>query len=248
LIRALVFSIVVGSVALATPGAQVSAGAVSLRVNAFSSRAGERIRLTAVAELSTPGIKLKSASITLADANGKPAGQWTAKPADLTKLTGPTLVTTFDVSPGTYRVHATVTDAAGAKGAADATVTAALTPAARPLTLGSLMIGIDGTGGAPFAPRLQFRSELAATAMFELYGGSTGMPVSIAMEIVSIKDDVTMATLLPKITATPEPDRFIVTAPVDLAALPPGDYAIRAVVGLDGQPATTILGTWHKIA
>jgi hypothetical protein len=248
LIPTLLFSIVVGGVALATPGVQVSAGAVSLRVNAFSSRAGERIRLTAVAELSTPGIKLKAASITLTDANGKPAGQWTAKPADLAKLTGPTIVTTFDVSPGTYRVHATVTDAAGAKGAADATVTAALTPAARPLTLGSLMIGVDGTGGAPFAPRLQFRSELAATAMFELYGGSTGMPVSIELDLAGTDEGPRVLALQPTIAATPEPDRFIVTAPIDLTAIPPGDYVVRAIVGLDGRPATTIVGALHKIS
>jgi hypothetical protein len=53
--------------------------------------------------------------------------------------------------------------------------------------------------------------------------------------------------LKPKVVATPEPDRYVVEAEVDLTALSPGRYVIRAITGIDGQPAATLRGTLRKV-
>jgi hypothetical protein len=218
---------------------------VPLRLQAFASRipasAGTgKIRIMAVGETGVPGTKLAAAAIGLYDNAGKLVGQWTATPAE---LTGPALLATFDQNPGSYRARVAVTDAAGRAGAADVPVDANLTPAASGLSLSSVVIGLIDNG---FTPKLQFTNEPAATVYFELYGGKPGMPVSVAVELASTLNGPAIATLQPKISASPEPDKYLVITPVNLGALPPGDYVVRAIVGLDGFPATRILRTLRK--
>jgi hypothetical protein len=136
-----------------------------------------------------------------------------------------------------------VTDAAGRAGATDVTVDAALTPAASGLSLSSILIGTTDNG---FTPKLQFTNETNATVYFELYGGKPGMPVSVAVELASTLNGPALATLQPKISASQEADKYLVMTPVNLGALPPGDYIVRVIVGLDGFPATRILRTLRK--
>lgn len=213
---------------------------VPLRVQGFSSRAGGKIRVIALAEAGVPGTKISAAAVGLYDAAGKLIGQWTATPAE---LAGPMLLATFDQPPGTYRARVAVTNAAGRAGAADVAIDANLTPAAGGLSLSSMLIGTTDNG---FTPKLQFTNEPTATAYFELYGGRPGMPVSIAVELASSLNGPALATLQPKISASQEPDKYLVMTPITLGALPPGDYVVRAIVGLDGFPATRILRTLRK--
>jgi VWFA-related protein len=219
---------------------------VPLRLSAFASRVpasaggAGKVRIMAVGETGVPGTKLSAAAVGLYDNAGKLVGQWTATPAE---LAGSALIATFDQNPGTYRARVAVTDVAGRAGAADVPVDANLTPAASGLSLSSVVIGLIDNG---FTPKLQFTNEPTATVYFELYGGKPGMPVSVAVELASTLNGPALATLQPKISASPEPDKYLIITPVNLGALPPGDYIVRAIVGLDGFPATRILRTLRK--
>ncbi len=213
---------------------------VPLRVHGFSSRAGAKVRVMALAEPAVPGTKISAAAVGLYDAAGKLVGQWTATAAE---LTAPMLMATFDQPAGTYRARVAVTDAAGRAGAADVTVEANLTPAASGLSLSSVLIGTTDNG---FTPKLQFTNEPTAAAYFELYGGKPGMPVSVNVEIASSLNGPALATLQPKISGSQEPDKYLVMTPITLGSLPPGDYVVRVIVGLDGFPATRILRTLRK--
>ena len=166
--------------------------------------------------------------------------------SDLTaqELTAPALITAFIEKPGQYRVRVAATDAANRAGTADFDLNATLTPTAGVLSLSSMMIGTN-TGG--FAPKLQFTTEPSALAYFELYGGKPGMPVSITLELASSLNGPALATLDRQVARSEtEADLFRVIAPINLGTLPPGDYIVRAIVGLDGQPSGRIVRTLRK--
>lgn len=214
---------------------------VPMRVAAFASRnpGDGKLRVVAIAE-SINGSKMAAASIGLYDTGGKLVAQWSAT---ATELTAPSLVAAFVQNPGTYRVRVAVNDAAGRAGTADYELNATLTPAAGSLTVSHMMLG---TGGTSFTPKLQFTSEPTVVAYFELYGGKAGMPVTVAMELASSLNGPAIAQLQPQIAPSSEPDMFRVVAPVNIGALPAGDYIVRAIVGLDGQPAGRIVRTLRK--
>lgn len=213
--------------------------ATPLRINAYASRhAGDgRMQITAVADLPA-GTKWAGATISVLDERGAPITEWKAPP---TLLSTGTLTATMVQDAGHYRLRITATDGARRTSTADCDVTATLTPVAGGLSVSPIAFGGDGS---TFAPRGQFANEPQALARFELYGGRTGMAVSITMELAATADGPALAKLTPTITATPEPDRFIVTAPVSLALLAAGRYVVRAVAGIDGQPATTFYGAF----
>lgn len=219
---------------------------VPMRVHAFASRppassgATGKVRVMTVGEIGVPGTKLSAAAVGLYDEAGKLVAQWTATPAE---LTAPALMAVFDQPGGTYRARLAVTDTAGRAGAADVTIDANLTPAASGLSLSAMLIGTTDTG---FTPKLQFSTEPTATAYFELYGGKPGMPVSVAVELAASLNGPALTTLQPKVSASNEADKYLVMTPINLGALPPGDYVVRAIVGLDGFPATRILRTLRK--
>lgn len=218
---------------------------LSLRAEGFVSRAAGRVRVTLVVDVDEPGAaaaKLSSASVALIDANGAPAGRWKATAQQLSAVP---LAATLDVPPGAYRARVSVTDAKRRTGASEIAIDATLTPAAGGLSLSSMSLG---TNDAAFVPKLRFTTEPVATARFELYGGRAGMPVSVAMAIAMTPDGVPLATLKPAVAATPEPDRFVVTTAIDIATLPPGDYVIRAIVGIDGFPSTRLARVLRKRA
>lgn len=212
-----------------------------LRLTAFASRnSGDgKVKIVAMAE-SMAGAKFSAAAIGLYDSTNKLVAQWSA---DGAALGAPALITAFVQNPGVYRVRVGVTDTGGRGGTADYSVNATLTPAAGVLTLSALVLGsADGT----FTPKFQFTNEPQAMAYFELYGGKQGMPVSVAVELASTLNGPAMTQLQPKIAASSEADKYIITVPIPIGALPPGDYVVRAIVGLDGQPAGRIVRTLRK--
>ena len=46
--------------------------------------------------------------------------------------------------------------------------------------------------------------------------------------------------------ATGEPGKYGVTAKIPLANLAPGDYVVRAIVGVPGKPGARVIRTLHK--
>ncbi len=209
-----------------------------LRMAAFHSKnAGDdKVKIVVLAE-SVGGNKLSAAAIGVYDTSNKLVAQWSA---DATALAAPSLMTAFVQNPGKYRIRVAATDAGGRAGTADYDLDATLTPASTVLTLSAMLLG---TPDNTFTPKLSFSTEPQAVAYFELYGGKQGMPVSVAVELAKTLNGPAMTTLQPKISATSEAGKYIVMTPIALGALPPGDYIVRAIVGLDGQPAGRTLRT-----
>ena len=46
--------------------------------------------------------------------------------------------------------------------------------------------------------------------------------------------------------AGPSPERRMIVGAVPIAALPPGDYVVRAIVSVDGRPVGRVLRTLRK--
>ena len=49
-----------------------------------------------------------------------------------------------------------------------------------------------------------------------------------------------------EVLGSSEPDRFVATGSVNTAKLPPGDYVLRAVLSVNGQPAGRVFRTFRK--
>lgn len=161
--------------------------------------------------------------------------------------------------PGRDVLRVVATDAAGRTATLDTTVDVGLTTAG-PLRLGSLNLGVAHPGPPPAAVhgarpdavppdvRLQFAHETSAVAFFDLYGGAANERVSIALEVLRHPDGPPVQLLQASVEAADagEPDHYLVTAPIDLSSLSPGDYLVRATVGVAGQPPGVISRTLRK--
>jgi len=214
-----------------------------LRASGFASLndPSGNMRLVAAAEAADPGVVLTAASVGYFDSSGKMVGL-----TNLTKdqLTTPPLLATVVVPPGTYRVRVAATDSTGRGGATDVEVAAEMTPAGA-LKLSSLVLGLwrDNT----FHPRLQFSTEPVAIAYLDVVGGVAGAPVAAFVEIARTANGPAISTSRLAIESTSDPSRFQASAAVPIGALPPGDYVIRAIVGIDGQPMGRVTRVLRKV-
>ena len=214
---------------------------LSIRATGYVSRnaADGTIKVTFVAEPTDPLVRFASAAAALIDEDGRIVGQWTASDMEAAPMMGAMVV-----PAGTYRLRVAATDAAGRGGTADERVIAALTPAG-PLQLSTLVLGISRSG--VFVPTLEFGSEPVAIASFEIYGGAAGMPLFSALEVARTLDGPAVATLRLALERAAE-GRYLATGAIPLGALPPGDFVVRATVGIEGQPAVQIVRTLRKVA
>ena len=214
-----------------------------LRAVGYASRgASGRMTVIAIGESADPAAKIAAAAIGLVDvASGKLVAQSTAGEKELAQ---PTIVIATAAPPGTYRLRFAAVDATGRGGAADYEVIADLTPAGT-LKLGSLMIGSLRNNAMSMA--MQFKDEEKIVGYLEMYGQLTGA-VTARMEVAASADGPAIATVQPGGTGTSEPDRFILTAEIPIAALAPGDYVVRAVVSMAGQPEGRVMKTFRKLA
>ena len=213
-----------------------------MRAVGFVSRdVGGNLKVIALAEAIEPGTELRSASAALFDGNGRLSAQATA---DATALAATPVVTGLVTKPGAYRLRVAATDASGRAGTADYDLEAELAPAG-PLTLSSMMIGLSRSGG--FSPRLQFGSEPVAVAYLEIYGQTGGAPVSMALEIATAPNGPAKLSIPGAVDETRSNDRRLATAAIPIGGLPPGDYVIRAVVSMQGQPSGRVVRTIRKV-
>jgi len=213
-----------------------------LRVSAATSRNPDG-SLKVLAIFDAPGTPtLTTAMVGLFDATGRLVSSSTSTP---TELSNSPVVAALSAPAGDYRLRVAALDNQNRAGAADVTVSVGLTDAG-PLKLSSLVVGQNRPEG--FAPRLEFSTEVTALAMLEIYGASAGAAVGVAFEIATSLNGPAIATLPGAFAATNEPDRFIVTAAIPVGALPPGDYAIRAIVAAQGQPGGRVVRTIRKLA
>lgn len=214
---------------------------VSLRAAAFASRnpGDDKVRVLALMEPIDPSTKLRSAMVGLYDASGKLTAQWTAQAQD---LSNPTIVAALLVPTGTYRLRAAATDASGKSGAVDVNAFHATLIESGSIKLGDLVLG--KSSGTSLTPSLQFTTESEAIAMLELYGRPTS-PLKMYIEVVDAPGEPIQLPLTP--SATSEQDRFLLSAKLPIAALPAGDFLVRAVVGVEGEKDATITTTLRKV-
>lgn len=76
-------------------------------------------------------------------------------------------------------------------------------------------------------------------------GGAPGMPLFSALEVARTLDGPALANLRLALERAAE-GRYVATGAIPLGALPPGDFVVRATVGIEGQPAVQIVRTLRK--
>ncbi len=113
-----------------------------------------------------------------------------------------------------------------------------------PLKFAGLVMGApDGKGGC--TPKMQYSTEPAVCVVVEMYGAPTA-PMTAKLEVVGADGAVLVSENMGG-SQTPQPDRFnlsVVTMPIEKLA--PGDYTLRAVIGMQGAGEATIARTLRK--
>jgi hypothetical protein len=214
---------------------------LGLRATASASKnADGRVRVIGLFEPLDPSTKLMTAAAALFDENNLAIAYWQAE-AD--KLTSSPIAFPLVVPPGTYRLRVAAIDANGRPGLVDDKLVVEL-PKAGQLQLSDLVLGVFRDG--KFAPRLQFTTETRATAYLEIYGGSEGAQVMVVFEVARTTDGPPLLQLKGDLAATAEDGKFTSTVQIPVGALKPGDYVIRAIVGVVGQAQGRVVRTLHK--
>jgi hypothetical protein len=103
------------------------------------------------------------------------------------------------------------------------------------------VLGLSRNGA--FQPRLQFTTEPVALAYLELYGGTPGTRLSAIVEVAQNVESPALLTTPLALEASGEEGRYLATGAVAIGALPAGDFVVRAVVGVEGQPAGRVYRT-----
>lgn len=213
-----------------------------LRAAAFASAnpGDSKLKIVAVAEPLDRLATITSAAFGLVDSRGRLVAQWTANERELARSP---LASAGVAAPGSYRLRVAALDSLGRRGAADYEFEAALARAG-PLAASALVPGVSRRG---FVPRLQFGAEPTAMGFFELYGAvPQTSTASVAFEIAIASDGPAIAHVPGVVTATTDPGVLRASGVVPLAALVPGDYSLRAVVSINGQPVGQLSRTIRK--
>jgi hypothetical protein len=213
-----------------------------LRVTGFASRAPgqDTVKVVAMAEPLDAATPLSAAAAGLIDGNGKLVAQALFEAADLKP--GQPVLAAMLVPPGNYRLRAAAAGADGRIGTSDYDLAAELRQAG-PLQLSGLVLGLSRGG---FVARMQFGREPVAIAYLELYGGTPGQQVSVVFELNRTLNGPPIVTMPGTIAAAG--DHYSATAPMPIGTLSPGDYIVRATVGVAGGPSTRVERTLRKIA
>jgi hypothetical protein len=210
-----------------------------LRATAYVSRnpSDNKIKVLSLFEPTEPGVKLNAAIVGLYNQAGTLTAQWTAQSAD---LAGPTGMAALVVPDGVYRLRVAATDATGRAGNVDINNFSATLVEAGPIKLGDLVLGKMGQSG--LSPAMQFGTEAEAIVIVELYGRPAG-GLRMYVEVLGPPEPIQMP-LTP--AATNEQDKFLLSAKIPIGALKPGDYTIRAVIAVEGQPEGVLTTTLRK--
>lgn len=206
-----------------------------------SENAGDdKLKIVTIVEPLDPAAKIVSLTAALFDENGHSNAQWTAADTDARPLIG-----AMAAPPGVYRLRVAATDAFGRAGTTDAEVRVELAPAGV-LSLSGVVLGVSRNG--VFTPKMEFTTEPSALASVEVYGKPGGEPMWVSFELATTLNGPALVTTPGVIESTRARDRFVVTGAVPINSLPPGDYVVRAIGGLKGQPTGRALRTLRKVA
>ena len=200
---------------------------------------GASVRIVTLAEPIEPGVKIASMVAAIFDGEGKSVSHWSATTEELQR---PSIVGAMPAQPGTYRLRVAAIDTTGRAGTVDYDV-AAENVRSGPLKLSSLLLGLSR--GGTFVPRLQFTTEPVAIGYLELYGAAAGSKVTATLEVAPTLNGQALVSV-PLAIESAGKDRYIAKGAIPIGALSPGDYSVRAVVGLDGHPMTRVVQTLRK--
>jgi hypothetical protein len=202
---------------------------------------GKGMRIVTITEPADPDVKLASLVAALFDRDGRLITNWVATPADLERQP---VVGAMPAEAGAYRLRVAAIDTTGRSGTADYELVAELAQTGS-LKLSSLVLGLVRTGG--FIPKLQFSTEPVAIGYLELQGAAAGAKVTATLELASTVNGPSLVTV-PFAFQSGGENRYLATGAIPIGALRPGDYVVRAIVGLEGQPATRVVQTLRKVA
>jgi hypothetical protein len=211
-----------------------------LRAAGYSSfeEAGGLIRILTLAEPVEPNVKFAALMAAVFDRDGKGIGSWSAETADLERSP---VFGAIAAPPGAYRLRVAAIDTTGRAGAADYDLEVDLARSG-PLKISALLLGLArGT----FQPRLQFTNEPVAIGYVELSGAAPGAKLTATLELADSPNGPARVT----VPLTIEPGaggRYVAKGALPIGALLPGDYIVRAMVGLDGHPMTRVVRTLRK--
>ena len=215
---------------------------LQLRAYAFAQRGlADKVTVFVQVEPVDPSVKLAAVRVGYFDAANKGGA------IDAPKIGVYPVTTLLPLAAGQYRIRVAAQDTNGKSGAVDINLNANLATAG-PFKISGLLTG--AAEGNTMLPRLVFSGEEKIRAMFELYGPVTAdAKMRVGFEIAP-SDTAASTEAFPPIGVAPtnEPDKFQVYGEIDIKDLKPGDYVIRAVVQLEGQPEGKALRTIRKVA
>lgn len=212
-----------------------------LRTSGFAALEsdGASLRVVTLTEPVEPGVALASLVAALFDRDGKLVSHWTATTEELQRSP---VIGAMPVAPGAYRLRVAALDTSGRAGTADYELEAEVVRTG-PLKLSSLVLGLSRDG--QFAPRLRFTGEPSAIGYLELSGGAPGMKISSALEVAATLNGPPLSTAALALESAGN-DRYIARGVIPIGALPPGDYIVRALIGVEGQALTRVVRTLRK--
>jgi hypothetical protein len=212
-----------------------------LRASAYTAiDPGTRtLRIITLAEPVDPGASFSTLVAALFDTDGKAVSQWSATAEE---MKGSPVIGAMPAAPGVYRLRVAAIDTAGRAGTADYEFEAEVVQTG-PLRLSSIILGLSRDGR--FLPRLRFTSEPVAIGYLEMEGAAAGTPITAALELARTTNGPALVTL-PLAIEPAGPTRYLARGALPLAAVPPGDYVVRAIVGVQGHPPTRVLRTLRK--
>lgn len=212
-----------------------------LRASAYTALDADSrsLRIVTIAEPADPATKLGQLVAALFDRDGKLVSHWTATAEELQRTT---VIGAMRAEPGAYRLRVAAIDTTGRSGTADYDLDVDIAQTG-PLKLSSVILGLSREGR--FTPKLQFGTEPTAIAYIEMYGAAAGTRIASTLELATTMNGPALVSLPLAIEAAGE-NRYIATGVVPIGSLKPGDYVVRAMVGIEGQPMTRVTRTLRK--
>jgi hypothetical protein len=133
-------------------------------------------------------------------------------------------------------------DTTGRSGTADYEVDAALA-ATGPLKISSILLGLSR--GGTFVPKLQFEAEPVVIGYVEMSGAPVGAKVTATLDLADAPN-APARIAVPLTIEAGASGRYVGKGALPIGALPPGDYIVRVMIGLDGHPMTRVVRTLRK--
>jgi hypothetical protein len=201
----------------------------------------KQMRVVTMTEPVEPEVTFASLMAALFDPDGRAIAHWVATDQELTQRP---VVGAMRVPVGGYRLRVAAIDTAGRSGTVDYDVAPEVTSSG-PLKISSLVLGLSRDGA--FVPRLQFTTEPVAIGYVEMAGAAAGTQVGAVLELARTPNGPALVEMPLAIEPAGE-NRYTARGALPIGALPPGDYVVRAVVGVEGHPATRVIRTLRKVA